>query len=191
MQRRRKQANNLLHRQFPSLFLTILKLPKANVLVLKFWNIHRFVLHFDQTHVQYKTGHGEVGTGDWCFHDGTISIQEMEDIVPTDCLFGLSPLIISDTCYSGNWANYCNRANVPGFDCLAAAPEFSVAMDTGKLWVEPWTKHNYLDFEPRWRGRAYVVAERGKGTEHWTALQCWKPRRWLFIQMFDQFLYIT
>ena len=75
---------------------------------------------------------------------------------------GLFPLIISDTCYSGNWANYCNGANVPGFECLAAAPEFSVAKDTGKLW----TKHIYLDFEPRRRGRAYVVAERGKEAEY-------------------------
>ena len=103
----------------------------------------------------------------------------MEDLVPTDCLF---PLVISDTCYSGNWANYCNGANVPGFDCLAAAPEFSIAMDTGKLWVEllPFlfkTKHIYFYVEPRRGGRAYVVAERGKGTEYRATLQCWKPRR--------------
>ena len=27
--------------------------------------------------VIYYTGHGEIGTGDWCFADGTISIQEI------------------------------------------------------------------------------------------------------------------
>ena len=78
----------------------------------------------------YETGHGEIGTGDWCFHDGTISIQEIEDIVPSDTLY---PLIISDSCYSGHWANYCIQADVLGFDCLAAAPEFMTAKDTGKL----------------------------------------------------------
>ena len=32
--------------------------------------------------VLYYTGHGEEGTGNWCFHDGTISIQEIKDLVP-------------------------------------------------------------------------------------------------------------
>ena len=82
---------------------------------------HLFPLHIE-------TGHGEVGTGDWCFHDDTISIQEIENIVPFQCIY---PLIISDACYSGHWANHCHRVDVPGIDCLAAAPEFMTAKDTG------------------------------------------------------------
>ena len=79
--------------------------------------------------VLYYTGHGEVGTGNWCFHDGTISIQEIEELVPPKSSY---PLIISDACYSGHWANYCARKKLPGFECLAAAPEFATAQDTGE-----------------------------------------------------------
>ena len=79
--------------------------------------------------VLYYTGHGEVGTGNWCFHDGTISIQEIQELVPPGSSY---PLIISDACYSGHWSNYCARVNLPGFECLAAAPEFSTAKDTGE-----------------------------------------------------------
>ena len=89
--------------------------------------------------ILYYTGHGQVGTGDWCFSDGTLSIQEIEEDVPRGCLY---PLIISDACYSGRWANYCRAEELPGFECLAASPEFSAAYDsdTGKggeltLWM--------------------------------------------------------
>ena len=30
----------------------------------------------------YYTGHGEIGTGNWCFADGTVSIQEIFNMVP-------------------------------------------------------------------------------------------------------------
>ena len=88
---------------------------------------------------------GQAGTGNWCFidssdnGDGTIGIQEIEEDVPVGCHY---PLIISDACYSGRWANYCRAEELPGFECLAATPEFSVAYDsdTGKggeltLWM--------------------------------------------------------
>ena len=32
--------------------------------------------------ILYYTGHGEIGTGNWCFADGTISIQEILDMRP-------------------------------------------------------------------------------------------------------------
>jgi len=95
--------------------------------------------------ILYYTGHGQAGTGNWCFSDGdgysdgTISIQEIEEDVPVGCDY---PLIISDACYSGCWANYCRGRELPGFECLAATPEFSAAYDsdTGKggeltLWM--------------------------------------------------------
>ncbi len=75
----------------------------------------------------YYTGHGEVGTGNWCFADGTISIQEIFDMVPGGVYY---PMIFSDACYSGHWANFCCEKNISGFHCLAACPEHSTALDT-------------------------------------------------------------
>ncbi|XP_068670716.1 uncharacterized protein [Montipora foliosa] len=75
----------------------------------------------------YYTGHGEVGTGNWCFHDGTISIQEILDMVPGGMFY---PMIFSDACYSGHWANFCLQKDITGFHCLAACPFYSKAVDT-------------------------------------------------------------
>ena len=75
----------------------------------------------------YYTGHGEVGTGNWCFKYGTISIQEILDMVPAGTYY---PMVFSDACYSGHWANFCLNKGIPGFHCLAACPEFSTACDT-------------------------------------------------------------
>jgi len=75
----------------------------------------------------YYTGHGEIGTGNWCFDDGTISIQEILDMLPGGVYY---PMIFSDACYSGHWANFCLKKNIPGFHCLAACPEYSKAFDT-------------------------------------------------------------
>ena len=77
--------------------------------------------------VIYYTGHGEIGTGNWCFKDGTISLKELEDITPPGCLY---PIIISDCCYSGNWADYCLYRD--DIYCLAACPYFSTAVDIGE-----------------------------------------------------------
>ncbi|KAJ7375763.1 hypothetical protein OS493_039029, partial [Desmophyllum pertusum] len=52
----------------------------------------------------YYTGHGQTGTGNWCFADGTISIQEISNMRPGGTLY---PMIFSDACYSGHWANFC------------------------------------------------------------------------------------
>ncbi|KAJ7389074.1 hypothetical protein OS493_033936 [Desmophyllum pertusum] len=75
----------------------------------------------------YYTGHGETGTGNWCFADGTISIQEIVDSLPGGTYY---PMIFSDACYSGHWANFCVEKNIGCFHCLAACPEYSTAIDT-------------------------------------------------------------
>ena len=75
----------------------------------------------------YYTGHGEVGTGNWCFHDETISIQEILDMVPGGMFY---PMIFSDACYSGHWADFCLQKDIAGFHCLAACPYYSKAVDT-------------------------------------------------------------
>ena len=78
----------------------------------------------------YYTGHGEIGTGNWCFHDGTISIQEIFDMVPEGVYY---PMIFSDACYSGHWADFCITKGIPGFHCLAACPYYSKAFDTAGM----------------------------------------------------------
>lgn len=75
----------------------------------------------------YYTGHGEIGSGNWCFANGTISIQEISDLVPEDCFY---PMIFSDACYSGHWANFCLNNEIEGFECLSACPDYSNAFDT-------------------------------------------------------------
>jgi len=80
--------------------------------------------------ILYYTGHGEIGTGNWCFADGTISIKEILDVLPKRTHY---PMIFSDACYSGHWANSCLGKNIPGFHCLAACPEYSKAIDTKGL----------------------------------------------------------
>ena len=106
--------------------------------------------------VIYYTGHGEVGTGDWCFSDGTLSIKEIEDLLPGGTYF---PLIIADCCYSGHWANYCLERNeseekqkqrIIKFHCLSACPEYSTAkdfpMEGGELTM--WMTGNHDCIKP-------------------------------------------
>ena len=78
----------------------------------------------------YYTGHGEIGTGNWCFSDGTIGIQEIIDWIPEGCE---KPTICSDTCYSGVWANYCAQQRIEGFECLSACGDDEAALDCGGL----------------------------------------------------------
>ena len=81
--------------------------------------------------ILYYTGHGEIGTGNWCFADGTISIQEILDMRPKGTYY---PMIFSDACYSGHWANFCLKKSIAGFHCLAACMEYSKAVDTKGLY---------------------------------------------------------
>lgn len=48
----------------------------------------------------YYTGHGERGTGDWCFGDGSrFTFATMSAIYPKRI-----PVVLSDCCFSGQWA---------------------------------------------------------------------------------------
>ena len=57
-------------------------------------------------------------------HDGIQTLPQVT--LPADCYY---PLIFSDACYSGHWANFCLDKDIGGFHCLAACPEFSTALD--------------------------------------------------------------
>ena len=78
--------------------------------------------------VVYYTGHGQIGTGNWCFDDGTIGIEEILGLQPggRGCYW---PLFICDTCYSGHWSNICLGKAIPDLQCLSACPEFTTAID--------------------------------------------------------------
>ena len=80
----------------------------------------------------YYTGHGETGTDNWCFANGTISIEEISNLLPVDCFY---PMIFSDACYSGHWAYFCLNNRIEGFECLAACPEYSNAFDTAGVFI--------------------------------------------------------
>ena len=86
--------------------------------------------------VIYYTGHGESGTGNWCFIDDVISVEELNLAFDCQMIHRTPYFIISDCCYSGHWANYFMEIENPSSrmfgKCLAASPEFSPAFDSGK-----------------------------------------------------------
>merc|ERR1712228_344869 len=97
----------------------------------------------------YYTGHGEQGTGNWCFSNGTISLLQILKAVRSvnqDCDITL----YADCCFSGNWCQdlehcvdeYNNVFN--GVYIYAACWPGQVAWDTneGGMWTLQWCRHN-------------------------------------------------
>ena len=76
--------------------------------------------------VIYYTGHGATGTGNWCFQNHHLGIREIVALIPDGCYH---PLIISDCCYSGCWADYCINQTGSKVYVLAACPYNTVAFD--------------------------------------------------------------
>ena len=64
------------------------------------------MIHINYLAVIYYTGHGERGTGNWCFKDGVVTFQDIFDLY-MDCFRGKQLLIHSDCSYSGNWIKDC------------------------------------------------------------------------------------
>ena len=90
--------------------------------------------------ILYYSGHGEVGTGDWLFFNGKFGLEDIITIFDSATGFSTNiryPLIISDTCYSGCWANECRRLNERGLKihCLSACREFQPAYDIPGLFL--------------------------------------------------------
>ena len=73
-------------------------------------------------------GHGENGTGNWCFKDGTISFQEIFNLYRKFCAGKLLSLI-SDCCYSGHWVRECAKT----LDSLRIPPCGHRARENGAL----------------------------------------------------------
>ena len=80
--------------------------------------------------VIYYTGHGETGTGDWCFSDGTLSLETL-----IGCTVKFKWVtFISDCCYSGNLAlsleKHFNHCDVQEIKVLTACFPGTLADDT-------------------------------------------------------------
>ena len=98
---------------------------EAKDYILKFFE---YCYEYNYKPMLYYTGHGEKNTGDWCFSDGKIGIEE----IFSWCLLGKEyPTIISDACYSGNWAINARRKAIKGFQVLSACGPDEIAQDTG------------------------------------------------------------
>ena len=76
----------------------------------------------------WYTGHGEEGTGNWCFKDGTISFQEIFGLY-REYFSGRLLYIVSDCCYSGNWVEACAET----LDNLGIPPCGHKARENGVL----------------------------------------------------------
>eukprot|EP01084_Bolivina_argentea_P018100 33743_1 len=62
------------------------------------------------SHYIYYTGHGQHGTGDWCFYDGTITFEWIyAAFVKYRPRKGSALEIHSDCCFSGNWVDKAER----------------------------------------------------------------------------------
>ena len=56
----------------------------------------------------WYSGHGQAGTGNWCFKDGVISFQDVYDLYKKHFL-GKVLVVVSDCCYAGNWVHDCAK----------------------------------------------------------------------------------
>ena len=88
--------------------------------------------------IVYYSGYAEIRTGNWCFSDGTIQLIDVKEIFEyaTDFLGNaVYPLIVSDACYSGAWANKCFCLAQQGVNiyCLSSCREFQTACNTTGL----------------------------------------------------------
>ena len=75
----------------------------------------------------YYSGHGESNTGNWCFQNLQLGIREIVALIPDGCYH---PLIISDSCFSGCWADYCiYQPDGNNVHVLAACPYNTTTYD--------------------------------------------------------------
>eukprot|EP01084_Bolivina_argentea_P227909 384997_1 len=76
----------------------------------------------------YYTGHGQTNTGNWLFIDGAVSIYDINSVV---CDYCGQVDIVSDCCFSGNWALELMKESFPGTISyiIAAAWPGQFAMD--------------------------------------------------------------
>ena len=90
----------------------------------------------------YYSGHGQTGTGNWCFADGVVSLTEVIKAVRSQA-GDIYLYIYADCCYSGNWAQNLKalKGKQRSVFIRAASCPGKVAYDTkeGGMWTLWWT----------------------------------------------------
>ena len=92
-------------------------------------------------------GHSEEGSGNWCFKDGTISFQEIFNLITKYCKNKLVT-IISDCSHSGQWVRECAKT----LDSLHIPPCGHRARENRAL-VKVFASWNIQRIKRRERGR--------------------------------------
>ena len=65
----------------------------------------------------YYTGHGGTNTGNWCFNDGTISLDEIFELIVYD--YGIKRFVLyCDCCYAANWVMDVAKQNISNVDYI-------------------------------------------------------------------------
>eukprot|EP01084_Bolivina_argentea_P051893 95392_1 len=132
----------------------------------------------------YYTGHGEKDTGNWCFADGVVTLDQVVQAATqlwpmrhsSNAYTSISIVIISDCCFSGEWVlklrRYENKKN--GIYVDAACCPGKCAYDTkdGGMFTLAYTKkkdaksfdklqvcQGYL-----WGGGKHVIKYHNKGS---------------------------
>jgi len=118
--------------------------------------------------VVYYTGHGQAGTGSWCFEElGTktlrfISFQDVAEIwhARNNCDASQRLYLVVDACFSGKWAAAATRDD--GIIVRASCGESDLAMEdaSGGLWTSAWAKEVAAvadRFDPE-KGLSYVTS---------------------------------
>ena len=59
---------------------------------------------FTDTALIWYTGHGERGTGNWCFKDGFVTFEQILQLYKQHFL-GKMLTLICDCCYAGQWVH--------------------------------------------------------------------------------------
>eukprot|EP01084_Bolivina_argentea_P311487 539167_1 len=93
--------------------------------------------------VIYYTGHGECGTGNWCFYDGVVTLNQVLNAIGCE-YHDTHPEITlyCDCCYSGNWVAQLKHIKVE--QCVSiysASWPGRIAFDTkdGGMRTLEWT----------------------------------------------------
>ena len=81
---------------------------------------------FSFTVLIWYTGHGEVMTGNWAFHDGFLKFEDLYYLYKK-YFKGRYLYIVTDCCFSGAWVVECARLlDQEGITCCHAAKEHQV-----------------------------------------------------------------
>ena len=111
----------------------------------KDWLLTKLRQAFARTDVRaffvYYSGHGSPGNGAWCLGDGTLAPDELFQLWQ-ESVSGQSGesvlIIISDSCYSGEWVEAANQANLPSVAVQSATDQFNLCYeqtDTGGVFT--------------------------------------------------------